>query len=61
MELLSKVKNSKAKAFIEEDPDLKKYGLDNPKIKLNVWSGGRNPPEVLLIGGRIKPSVVITP
>ncbi|MEK6680888.1 MAG: DUF4340 domain-containing protein [Nitrospirota bacterium] len=55
MELLYKVKSSKAKAFIEEDPkDLKKYGLDNPKIKLNVWSGGKNPPEVLLIGGRDK-------
>lgn len=55
MELLYKVKGSKAKAFIDEDPkELKKYGLDNPRIKLNVWSGDKNPPEVLLIGERDK-------
>ncbi|MFZ3064304.1 MAG: DUF4340 domain-containing protein [Nitrospirota bacterium] len=55
MEILYKVKNSKAQAFIEEDPkDLKKYGLDKPIIKLNVWSGDANPPQVLLIGDKSK-------
>ena len=53
LELLYTVKDTPAKAFIDESPkDLALYGLDEPRITLTVMEKGKKEPYTLLIGDR---------
>jgi hypothetical protein len=49
--IFNKIKNSRVKKFIEENPPkLSRYGLDRPRIKLDLFLGEDNSKKTLLIG-----------
>jgi len=53
--LLYGLKNSRIKGFVEETPkDLKRYGLDSPKIGIIFFTNKNHPAKSLLIGDRVK-------
>jgi hypothetical protein len=54
-DLINKLKDLKAKDFIEDEPsDLKKYGLDKPKVTVLINEGPDKPQMIFYIGKKLK-------
>jgi len=54
MSVFNSILNGKVKEFIDEETsDLKKYGLDNPYIKFEMFIGENNAKKSLLIGKKV--------
>ncbi len=51
--LLSRLKNAKAKEFVDEEPkSLKKYGLHKPRMEVTLWVGEAKAKKMLRIGDK---------